>query len=67
LLGVKNEQQLHKAYQSLVASGIQVAAFEEPDRNNELTAIASAPLPEDSEQRHLFRRFQLLTMKGVEA
>lgn len=34
--------------------------FREPDRNNELTAVATAPLPKTEETKKLFRKFQLL-------
>ena len=67
LIGVKNEPELLKAYEKLQHFGIQVAKFNEPDRNNETTAIASAPIPHDSEQRRLFRGYRLLDLsKGGE-
>lgn len=62
LLSVKNEDELLKAYERLQHYGIQVAKFQEPDRNNETTAIATAPIPGDSEQRRLFRNYKLLNL-----
>lgn len=34
--------------------------FREPDRNNELTAIATAPLERTEETKRLFKKYQLL-------
>jgi hypothetical protein len=40
-----------------------VVEFREPDRGNEITAVATAPMKRTKEVRHLFRKYQLL--KGV--
>lgn len=34
--------------------------FQEPDRNNELTAVATQPLPRNEETKRIFKKFQLL-------
>ena len=34
--------------------------FREPDRGNELTAIATAPLPKTEETKKIFKKYQLL-------
>jgi len=34
--------------------------FREPDRGNELTAIATQPLPRNEETKRIFKKFQLL-------
>lgn len=60
LLSVKNEDELLKAYERLQHYGIRVAKFEEPDRNNETTAIATEPLPADSKLRRKFSCYKLL-------
>ena len=62
LLSVKNEEELLKAHDRLQYFGIQVAKFQEPDRNNEITAIASEPLPADSKLRRKFSCYQLLNL-----
>lgn len=62
LLSVKNEYELLKAYERLQHYGIQVAKFQEPDRNNEYTAIATEPLPADSKLRRKFSCYTLLNL-----
>lgn len=42
-LGVDNETQLKVLVGKAKQSGVSVATFHEPDRDNELTAIAIAP------------------------
>jgi hypothetical protein len=34
--------------------------FREPDRNNELTAVATAPLTKTEKTKRIFKKFQLL-------
>ena len=34
--------------------------FREPDRNNELTAVATQPLPKTEETKKIFKKYQLL-------
>lgn len=43
LLGVKNEAALGVIHKKALCRDIPVAAFREPDRDNELTAIAIGP------------------------
>lgn len=64
LLGVKSEKELLDIYTSLQSQGVRVAAFQEADRNNETTAIATEPIACDSDQRRLFRGYRLLKIKG---
>jgi hypothetical protein len=62
LCTVENEAELRFHLDRLVKEGIRICAWYEPDRNNELTAIASEPI--SGERRRLFREFKLL--KGPE-
>lgn len=66
LIGVKNENDLLKAYERLQYHGISITKFEEPDKNNEVTAISTAPIPQDSAQRRLLRNYKLLNLNSVE-
>lgn len=43
LLAVKGEEALHRLLASAEVHGLRFAAFREPDRGNELTAIALEP------------------------
>lgn len=56
--GVRDEDALKKEECRLEAFGIKFACFYEPDRNNELTAIATAPVV--GEQHRLCQRYNLL-------
>lgn len=58
--GVKHEDALLAQADRLEAHGIPFERFYEPDRGNELTAIATAPINGDS--RRVFRKLKL--MKG---
>lgn len=58
LCTLKGEDQLRRAANDLESKGIQLKRWYEPDRNNELTAIASRPIVGDD--RKLFKKFQLL-------
>jgi hypothetical protein len=59
LCGVPDEPTLVREAERLEAFGIPIAKFHEPDRGNELTAIATAPLK--GEDRRPMRRYKLLT------
>jgi hypothetical protein len=61
---VKDEDALKKEVCRLEAFGIRFACFYEPDRCNELTAIATAPVA--GEQHRLCGRYNLL-VQGAEA
>lgn len=63
LCGVKDEEALKKEVCRLEAFGIEFACFYEPDRSNELTAIATAPVV--GEQHRLCERYKLL-IQGIE-
>lgn len=52
LCGVKSELALMRQYARLLAAGIRVQPFHEPDRNGELTAIATEPL-RDGSRNHM--------------
>lgn len=62
LLSVRDETRLGEAAQAMTRQGIAFCAFREPDRDNELTALATAPL--QGEARRFFRRYQLLKEKS---
>ena len=57
--GVPDEVALLHLLDTLLNHSLMVRAFREPDRNNELTALATAPVY--GAQRRLFRRLPLLT------
>ncbi|MEM9347587.1 MAG: peptidyl-tRNA hydrolase [Planctomycetota bacterium] len=56
--GVRGEEALHQARDRLEALGIRCCAFVEPDRDHEVTALATEPL--SGGRRRLLRRFKLL-------
>jgi hypothetical protein len=58
---VRDEKRLRHDLDKLVKAGVRIRAWYEPDRNNELTAIASEPVSGD--RRKLFRNFQLLKLE----
>ena len=60
VLGVKTEKKLCEALDFLQDRGIMHVGFREPDRGNELTAIATQPLPRNEETKKIFKKFQLL-------
>jgi hypothetical protein len=60
VLSAKNEQRLHRVRQYLIDNNIRHAHFYESDIGNELTAIATEPLPDSSPLRQLFKKYQLL-------
>lgn len=55
--GIKDEATLEHERGRIEAYGIKTVAFHEPDRNGEMTAIATAPLC-DVERRPM-RRYKL--------
>lgn len=59
ICAVRDEKRLRHDLDKLVKAGIRIAAWYEPDfENNPLTAFATEPI--SGERRHLFRNFQLL-------
>ena len=56
VLGVENEQELKEWMHKLVETGISAEAFIEPDRNNEVTAVATLPTTD----KKLFKKLRLL-------
>lgn len=56
--GVKNEPTLHEYADKLASAGVPFCRFYEPDRGNELTAIATAPVYGD--ERRFFRNLSLI-------
>jgi len=52
-----NETTLRREASRLEDLGIRVAVFTEPDRNNEITALATEPLGPES--RRIFAKWQL--------
>lgn len=53
--GMKSEMELIKLQGRLKEANIRFCAFEEPDRDNETTAVITEPV--FGEQRRMFRRF----------
>ena len=64
LCGVRNESELLKISARLQAYNIQFKAFQEPDRNNEYTSIATEPIC--GNKRKIFKRYQCLKEKRYE-
>lgn len=60
--GIRDGPALVRCREQLAHAGIPHRAFHEPDRGDELTAIATAPL--DHEHRAFFRKYQLLRSPG---
>lgn len=58
LCGVRDESTLLRYCERLEDRGIPFSRFTEPDRNDELTAIATAPV--NGEARKVFRKLQLV-------
>jgi hypothetical protein len=56
--GVDNEAKLRSSLAYVQEKGIPCRLFHEPDRNNEATAFATAPVYGDD--RKLFKKFQLI-------
>ena len=59
--GVKGEINLHKVAKKLEDNSIRYRGFIEPDRNNELTSIATEPV--FGKQRQFFKRYRCLDFK----
>lgn len=59
ILIVKGENKLKRSLDELSKS-LKYKCFYEPDRNNEMTAIAFEPIASDDERRELFSRYQLM-------
>ena len=60
VFGCKTEKSLKNVLDFLQDKGIMSVGFREPDRNNELTAIATQPLPRNEKTKSLFKKYQLL-------
>lgn len=63
ILAAKNETKLHNVRKYLIEHGIRHVHFYESDIGDQLTALATEPIPESSELRQLFRKYQLLKIK----
>ncbi len=57
LCEVRDEHALKACYDRLSARGVQCVRFHEPDRDNELTAVATEPVIGDA--RKAFRKLKL--------
>ena len=55
---IRNEEGLHRAIAHLERNGVRFRTFIEPDRGNEMTAVATEPIFED--KRKIFKKFQCL-------
>lgn len=62
LCEVRNENKLIAACSKLEKANIKFKIFREPDRNNEITALATEPIC--GEERKVFKDFQLLKAKN---
>ena len=60
VIGIKGESRLQEARLKLDQLGVRHRPFYEPDLGDQLTAIATEPLPEDAPVRRALRRYQLL-------
>lgn len=58
ICGVKDEAALLHERSRLEALGVNLLGFNEPDRDNQLTAIATEPL--SGSKRRLMRRYKIL-------
>lgn len=58
ILDIKTEAKLTNVRNYLSSVGIKFVSFYEPDRDNELTSIATEPIFED--RRRFFKKFQLI-------
>ena len=58
VIGIPDERQLFQCLDRMRRLNVPFRAFHEPDRQNELTAIATGPIV--GEQRQIFRRFRCL-------
>jgi hypothetical protein len=63
LCAVENESELKAELSKIQSSGIKAVAWQEPDRNNELTAWASEPVK--GPNRLLFKHLKTLKVKGA--
>lgn len=63
VLGIRNQQELERAYRRVQSSEIRVRPFFESDLGDELTAFATEPISE--EQRSFFRRYNCLTDESL--
>lgn len=58
VLAVHNETKLRKAAEHLNALGIRHCSFSEPDLGDQMTSIATEPIPQD--RCRIFRKYQCL-------
>lgn len=58
ILDIKTEAKLNNVKNYLDSIGVKFVSFHEPDRDNELTSIATEPIFED--RRRFFKKFQLI-------
>jgi len=63
-LNVSNERGLRRAAEKLQSAGISFRAFQEPDLDNSLTAIATEPMVGD--KRQLFIGYPLMGADGYQ-
>ncbi len=63
ILDIKTEAKLNNVKNYLSSVGVKFVSFHEPDRDNELTSIATEPIFEN--RRRLFKKFQLIKERQV--
>lgn len=62
ILGVRDETKLHQVRKNLIEQGVRHVHFYENDLDDQLTALATEPV--HGERRKLFRKYQLLRVRG---
>ena len=60
LIGVNDENSLKDISKYISINDIEFSEWREPDRNNELTSIATEPISGD--RRKIFKKFKLLNI-----
>ena len=65
ILAAKDESKLHRVTKHLVEHGIKFVHFYESDYADQLTAIATQPIAEDSDLRAHLRKYQCLKDREV--
>jgi hypothetical protein len=62
VFGISNEKKLICVQEKLNTLGVKFRTFVEPDRDNEITALATEPV--NGEVRKIFKKYQLLKLRS---
>lgn len=65
LLGIRNQQELQRAFSRIQLTGIKVVPFIEPDLNDEMTAFATEQV--DNDLRFWFRQYNCLSDSSIKS